>query len=154
MKKIGTALLVFGIISLIAVLSMDTSVPTDSFSRVNNLGLMQEKQNFMMLSGLIVLVGAMLMGFGLKTSRAEQTGQGAKVLSIFIYLVAAGIGARFIYTLTPIYQEEKSAHEQEVLKIEKSLEEDQRQTERMLRESEERLRDINRLKDRLGISRP
>lgn len=143
MKKIGTALLVLGIISLIAVLSIDTSVPTDGFSRVNNLGLMQEKQNFMMLSGLIILVGAVLMGFGLKTSPTEQTGQGAKVLSLVIYLLAVGVGSRFVYTLTPAYQEEKEENEQAMLKLEKSMREFQESTRRLERSQ----RELDRLRN-------
>lgn len=63
MKKIGTLALVIGLIALIATLVMDTSVASGS-GRVHNIGLMNEKQNFLLVSIALVIIGAVLWALG------------------------------------------------------------------------------------------
>ena len=50
MKTIGTALIVGSIIGILYSLTMDVSVVTKYGDRVNNIGLMQTQQNFLLLS--------------------------------------------------------------------------------------------------------
>lgn len=64
MKNWGLALILVGIISCILSLSMDTSVSTSSGSRVNNIGLMNDQQNYLIFSGLISVIGVLLFIFG------------------------------------------------------------------------------------------
>lgn len=55
----GGLLLLIGIIGIVLALNLDTSVST-SAGRVNNLGLMNDKQNYLILAGVIALIGAVL----------------------------------------------------------------------------------------------
>ena len=63
MKGFGVFLILLGIIGLVASLGMDTSVET-GFGRVNNLGLMQERQNFIMIACLVIGIGTLMAIFG------------------------------------------------------------------------------------------
>jgi hypothetical protein len=71
---LGAVILVAGIIGMLLAASMDTSVavrdvnlpsavrayvPSDM--RVNNLGLMQEKQNYLIGAGVVAIIGAILL---------------------------------------------------------------------------------------------
>lgn len=60
MKKIGILILVIGLIGLIATLGMDTSVASSYGKRVHNIGLMNEKQNFLLVSIAMAIIGAIL----------------------------------------------------------------------------------------------
>lgn len=63
MRGFGYLVLVLGVVGLIAALNMDVSV-SSGFSRVNNLGLMAERQNYTIVAGLAVLVGLIMVVFG------------------------------------------------------------------------------------------
>ena len=63
MKKIGILVLVIGMISLIATLGIDTSVASGS-SRVHNIGLMNDKQNFLLISIAILIIGVVFLAVG------------------------------------------------------------------------------------------
>jgi len=75
MKNWGNLLLVFGILLGLFALSVDTSVSVDYPDgnplglpeRVNNLGLMNEKQNYLIFSGILALIGIILIVSGGKT---------------------------------------------------------------------------------------
>jgi hypothetical protein len=68
---LGWLLVAGGAVGLIVALNMDTSVSTGGDylgfgvstprMRVNNLGLMEERRNFLMLSGLACLIGVILI---------------------------------------------------------------------------------------------
>ena len=72
MKKIGILLLVGGVLGCICALSMDTSVeisyPYGNVfnlpNRVNNLGLMNQQRNYLIISGLISIIGTLFAIFG------------------------------------------------------------------------------------------
>lgn len=77
MKQMGLLLVVLGLIGGAAAFSMDVSVEaggerfgsgafaiTIPKTRVNNLGLMEDRRNYMAASGLAVLAGVILFGFG------------------------------------------------------------------------------------------
>ena len=72
MKSLGGLLIFFGIAALIFSMQMDTTIevkyPSGSGygmpERVNNIGLMNEKQNRIMLSGILLIGGIILFAVG------------------------------------------------------------------------------------------
>jgi len=58
----GTLLIVIGIIALLSSLMMDTSVAVLD-GRINNIGLMADKQNYIIISGLMLLIGVFITLF-------------------------------------------------------------------------------------------
>lgn len=60
LAALGPLLLIVGIIGAFLVLQMDTSVSTGYGRRVNNLGLMNQQQNYLIFCGLLAIVGAIL----------------------------------------------------------------------------------------------
>ena len=61
---LGSLLLVGGLVFLFYVLSQDTSVATEYGGRVQNLGLMNEKQNLIIVSAAVSVLGAILLVAG------------------------------------------------------------------------------------------
>lgn len=59
MKKLAFLILLFGIILVVLALTMDVSVDT-GYGRVNNLGLMADRQNYLFVSAVMVLIGLVL----------------------------------------------------------------------------------------------
>ena len=76
MKKIGFVVLIISIVLLIAAFSMDVSVYSDSGYRVNNIGLMNERQNMIIISAAMSIIGVLLILFG--GTGASKTPQSAK----------------------------------------------------------------------------
>ena len=75
MKGFGTFALIVGICWLVFALSMDVSVST-GMGRVNNLGLMADRQVHAIVGGMIALAGLVMMllgGKGSASGRAETT---------------------------------------------------------------------------------
>lgn len=64
MKKFGLILLIVGVIILFLSISMDTTVTTSYGGRVNNLGLMNDKQNYLILGCVLFLGGILSVIFG------------------------------------------------------------------------------------------
>lgn len=64
MKGFGLFLLVVGIIGAIASFSMDVTVATEYGRRVNNIGLMSSRQNFILISCFVTLCGLLMILFG------------------------------------------------------------------------------------------
>ena len=58
---IGGCLIVVGIIALASSLGMDTTVPSSGGGRVHNMGLMNDKQNYLIVSGIVLLSGIVLV---------------------------------------------------------------------------------------------
>lgn len=118
MKQFGYAILALGIVALLATLSMDTSVPSGTFERVNNIGLMQEKQNFLIVSALIVLIGVVMIAVSYKATVPEQGyGKGRKFALILAWGIVVLAAGQFVYTLTPQYQEQKAELEKLQVKL-------------------------------------
>jgi hypothetical protein len=71
MKVIGYILLAAGLLLGDYALTMDTSVPVNYTydntaglpTRVNNLGLMADRQNYLIFSGILVVLGSVLIIF-------------------------------------------------------------------------------------------
>jgi DNA-directed RNA polymerase subunit RPC12/RpoP len=78
MKSLGGLLIFFGISALIFSLQMDTSIEVKypggtgygMPERVNNIGLMNEKQNRIMLSGILLIDGIILFAVGKTKERS------------------------------------------------------------------------------------
>lgn len=58
--KLDKILIFIGAVGLIFAFFMDTSVLTESGGRVNNLGLMNDKQNYLIISGILLSIGVIL----------------------------------------------------------------------------------------------
>lgn len=69
MRRLGWGMLIVGCILLAIVFNLDTSVSVGEHGRVNNLGLMNEKQNYLILSIAIIFVGIGLLVAGMKDSK-------------------------------------------------------------------------------------
>jgi hypothetical protein len=76
-KRLGAVLIVLGCIGLIASWNMDTTVEAGGErigsrefafdvpkTRVHNIGLMDDRRNYLLLSGLTLMVGVVTVGFG------------------------------------------------------------------------------------------
>jgi hypothetical protein len=70
MKGIGIVIAVIGSVLLVIAINFNTSLEVPGGgtygipSRVNNLGLMDERRNYMLVAGLLILCGVLLIGFG------------------------------------------------------------------------------------------
>ena len=82
MKSLGILLLVIGALWATVAFNVDTTVETESryigdtyipSQKVHNLGKMDERRNHLMLSGMLVVVGVMLFGFGAVRSSSLQS---------------------------------------------------------------------------------
>ncbi|WP_051583052.1 hypothetical protein [Morganella morganii] len=69
MRNIGYILISVGLIAMIYAINMDVSVSTYG-GRVNNIGLISDRQNYLIFSGVIFLAGVILSIFG---SKSEST---------------------------------------------------------------------------------
>ncbi|KQM46431.1 hypothetical protein ASE80_16890 [Pseudomonas sp. Leaf15] len=67
MKRFGTFALIVGVCWLIFAVSMDVSVPTGAGGRVNNLGLMADRQVHTIVGGVIALAGLLMILLGGKS---------------------------------------------------------------------------------------
>jgi len=63
MRNAGFFILAVGVIWLLVALNMDTSIATGYGGRVNNIGLMASKQNYIIVGGLITLCGLLITIF-------------------------------------------------------------------------------------------
>lgn len=63
MRSLGNLMLVLGVVVVVFAISMDVSVSTGS-GRVNNIGLMAERQNYTMIGGLLFIAGLLAVIFG------------------------------------------------------------------------------------------
>lgn len=71
MRGFGVLVLVVGVLALIGAMSMDVSVST-GIGRVNNLGLMADRQNFTIVGALVVLAGLLMIIFGGRRPTSDQ----------------------------------------------------------------------------------
>jgi hypothetical protein len=73
-RGFGVCVLVAGLLLLVGAMSMDVSVST-GMGRVNNLGLMSERQNFTIVGGMIALAGLLMLLLG---GKKEHSGMAAQ----------------------------------------------------------------------------
>lgn len=80
MKISGMVIGAAGFVMLMIAMGMDTSVVVDSSyptltgMRVDNLGLMSEKQNYTLIAVAFLILGVLLFGFGSVASKFGTTG--------------------------------------------------------------------------------
>lgn len=67
MKKLGFLIMLLGVVLSYLALTMDVSVDT-GYGRVNNLGLMADRQNYLFISAFMVVIGLVLYIFSLLTN--------------------------------------------------------------------------------------
>lgn len=60
MKGLGVLFLVLGVIAVFAAMMMDVSVPA-GVGRVNNIGLIAERQNFILVGGTLAVMGLLML---------------------------------------------------------------------------------------------
>ncbi|MNI41883.1 hypothetical protein D3C73_961470 [compost metagenome] len=60
MRNFGYLVLVVGLLCMVGALAMDVSVSSGA-GRVNNIGLLAERQNFILIGGLMLLVGLIMV---------------------------------------------------------------------------------------------
>jgi hypothetical protein len=79
MKISGMVIGAAGVVMLMIAMGMDTSVVVDSAypsltgMRVNNLGLISEKQNYTLIAVAFLILGVLLFGFGSVASKSSAT---------------------------------------------------------------------------------
>lgn len=69
MRNFGYFVLVVGLLCLVGALAMDVSV-SSGVGRVNNIGLMAERQNLILIGGLMFLVGVIVAIAGKRQKEA------------------------------------------------------------------------------------
>ncbi|MEB3843542.1 hypothetical protein AAH995_04275 [Pseudomonas putida] len=62
MRALGKFMLVLGVIVVVFAISMDVSVSTGS-GRVNNIGLMAQRQNYTLIGGMLFIAGLLVVIF-------------------------------------------------------------------------------------------
>ena len=68
MKATGIVLLLVGTIAFFVGFNMDTTVATDfGGQRVHNIGLMNDRQNAIIVAGILAVIGAIFVGFARKS---------------------------------------------------------------------------------------
>jgi len=75
MKGFGTFALIVGVCWLIFALSMDVSVSTGAGGRVNNLGLIADRQMHTIVGGMIALAGLLMVLLGGRSSPPHEQAQ-------------------------------------------------------------------------------
>lgn len=76
MKPFGILLCLGAVLALIFGLTYDTSVSTGLGGRVHNIGLMNDRQNIIIVGGAMLVAGALLLA--LSTRAAAQIAQGTE----------------------------------------------------------------------------
>ena len=82
MKIVGLIALAIGLGGLLITLSMDTSVAAGELGRrVNNIGLMNDKQNLLLVFAAVAIVGALFASIGWNRSTMQAADSAAIVQS-------------------------------------------------------------------------
>ena len=73
MRFLGILVLIGGLLGLLRASNIDTTVSDDYGGRVHNIGLINDKQNALMISGVMCVVGALFIGLGGRKEQAEAS---------------------------------------------------------------------------------
>ncbi|EOV6093240.1 zinc ribbon domain-containing protein [Klebsiella aerogenes] len=73
MKIIGYIAIAIGVIFAVSALFMDVTVATSGGYRVNNLGLMSSRQNYMIFGGFVAIAGIIIALVGDKLKGSETS---------------------------------------------------------------------------------
>jgi hypothetical protein len=77
MKAFGALLCAAAIIALLVGFNFDTSVASSYGQRVNNIGLISDKQNIITLGGALLIAGALLLALSSRGPSQASQGGGA-----------------------------------------------------------------------------
>ncbi|TCL02339.1 hypothetical protein [Sodalis ligni] len=80
MKIIGNLLILIGIIWVFGAMNIDVSVASDMGGRVNNIGLMNERQNYVVIGCFIILYGLIMAMLSKNYKHLKQCHQCAELV--------------------------------------------------------------------------
>ena len=81
MRNFGYFVLVVGMLCIVGALAMDVSVSSGA-GRVNNIGLMAERQNFILIGGLMLLVGVIMAVAGTRQKEVVDSSNDCRACPI------------------------------------------------------------------------
>lgn len=81
MRNFGYFSLVVGMLCIVGALAMDVSVSSEA-GRVNNIGLMAERQNLILIGGLMLLVGVIMAVAGKRQVTAVDSSHDCRACPI------------------------------------------------------------------------
>lgn len=81
MRNFGYFLLVVGMLCIVGALAMDVSVSSE-VGRVNNIGLMAERQNLILIGGLMLLVGVIMAIGGKRRKGADDSSDDSRTCPV------------------------------------------------------------------------
>lgn len=138
MKKIGIALIVLGFYCVLFAFNMDVVVGT-----TYNIGLMNERQNVVYLSGIIFLAGIILFGFGFS---AKEESKNFKVFAIACFLspVLLLVGIKTVVSVQESIRKQSNIRRQAAIDAEKYVSAKKAEAKKYEREQEEQVREQNR----------
>lgn len=79
-KLVGPVLIAVGVVWAIVAFNADTTVSA-GYERVHNIGLMDERRNHLIVAALLVLVGAIMLGVGTRSSERPRDSVGPGLAS-------------------------------------------------------------------------
>ena len=121
MKKAGVLLIALGIFSVFLAFNMDVVIGTSY-----NIGLLNERQNIVYLSGVLFLAGIMLFGFGVV---AKEESENLKTFALWTFLtpVIFLVAIKFVTNI-----QEERVRQQEAIKAEQAEQAEQAALEAQL----------------------
>lgn len=81
MRNFGYFVLVVGLLCIVGALAMDVSVSSGA-GRVNNIGLMAERQNLILIGGLMLLIGVIMAIAGKRQKEANDSSNNSRACPI------------------------------------------------------------------------
>lgn len=81
MRNFGYFVLVVGMLCIVGALAMDVSVSSGA-GRVNNIGLMANRQNLILIGGLMLLVGVIMTIAGKRQKEADDSSSDSRACPI------------------------------------------------------------------------
>jgi Protein of unknown function (DUF1566) len=118
MKKIGIALIALGFYCVLFAFNMDVVVGT-----TYNIGLMNERQNVVYLSGIVFLAGIILFGFGF-SAKEESKNLNVFAISCFLSPVLLFVGIKIIVSVQELIKQ-GNIRKQNVLDAERYVRENE-----------------------------
>jgi hypothetical protein len=132
MKKAGILLIALGIFSVFLAFNMDVVIGTSY-----NIGLLNERQNIVYLSGVLFLAGIMLFGFGVV---AKEESKNLKTFALWTFLtpVIFLVAIKVVINI----QEEQARQAIKAEQAERARQEEQARQEAIKAEQAERARQV------------
>ena len=138
MKKAGVLLIALGIFSVFLAFNMDVVIGTSY-----NIGLLNERQNIVYLSGILFLAGIILFGFGVV---AKEESENLKTFALWTFLTPV----IFLVAIKVVNNIQEEQARQEAIKAEqaeRAQQEEQARQEAIKAEQAERARQQDKFVD-------